>query len=240
MVEKWALCLLCQAPAMHQAITTPKFTGGRRHLKKKNISQLNSRKALNQKQMTLFSQIQCEPCLKAAAPAIPALQTQPGIWPQFVALSVTCCVILDKLLLFSMTSLSQRSIGRENTPDIKDSQMTNYSNEKTQIRLTQTEKTFAYSVKPFRKKKDYFCSARKATNPQKNQGAKQQLKGCGCFVEPCCSFEGHQESSCSIPAVRLTALPRTESSSVILYRISEKAKCTDRAGTETKSSGFPL
>lgn len=80
--------------------------------------------------MTLLSQIQCEPCLKAVAAAMP------GIWPQFLALSVTCCVILDKLLLFSMTSVSHWSIGRENTPDIKDSQMTNYSNEQTQIRLT--------------------------------------------------------------------------------------------------------
>lgn len=120
---------------MHQAITTPKFTGGKAALKK-NISQLNSKKALNPNQMTLLSQIQCEPCLKAVAAAIPALQTQPGIWPHFLALSVTCCVILDKLLLFSMTSVSHWSIGRENTPDIKDSQMTNYSNEKTPIRLT--------------------------------------------------------------------------------------------------------
>lgn len=113
-----------------------KIHWGKAALEKKNISQLNSRKALNQNQITLLSQIQCEPCLKAVAPAIPALQTQPGIWPQFLALSVTCCVILDKLLLFSMTSVPHQSIGRENTPDIKDSQMTNYSKEKTQIRLT--------------------------------------------------------------------------------------------------------
>lgn len=140
--------------------------------------------------MTLFSQIQCEPCLKAAAPAIPALQTQPGIWPQFVALSVTCCVILDKLLLFSMTSLSQRSIGRENTPDIKDSQMTNYSNEKTQIRLTQTEKTFAYSVKPFRKKKIISALLEKQPIPKRTRGQSSSSKAAVVSWSPVVPLKG--------------------------------------------------
>lgn len=162
-----ALHLLCQAPATHQATSVPELTGGKAAFKK-HISQLKGKKALSWKQMTLLSQIQAEPCLKGTGLAISALWKQPWNRAQFLALSVTCCVIPGKLLFFSMTSVSQLQYWQKTKPNIKDIRWSIAVIRR--LKLDQQKRIRSLHLQhPSKKKKKTFSTARKATYPDDSQ-----------------------------------------------------------------------